>query len=119
MYRIRERGVRVGVAINPATPVHVLDEIVADVDLVLIMSVNPGYTGQVFLPASLRKIEAARALIESRQGTAVVEVDGGIDLTNVGQVHRAGAGIVVAGAAIFHTPDPAAAVVELRRASAC
>ena len=116
--RIRERGARAGVAINPATPVHLLEAIVEDVDLILIMSVNPGFTGQSFLPSSLRKIEAARSLVESRQGTAVVEVDGGIDAGNVKDVYRAGATIAVAGAAIFHTPDPAGAVSALRQAAA-
>jgi len=115
--RIRERGARAGVAINPATPVHALEEIVTEVDLVLIMSVNPGFTGQVFLPSSLRKIETVRKLIDSRRGRAVVEVDGGIDLTNIAEVARAGAAIAVAGAAVFHTPDPAAAVAALRQAS--
>lgn len=115
--RIRERGARAGVAINPGTPVHALEEIVTEVDLVLIMSVNPGFTGQVFLPSSLRKIETVRKLIDSRRGRALVEVDGGIDLTNIAEVARAGAAIAVAGAAVFHTPDPAAAVAALRQAS--
>lgn len=112
--RIREQGAQAGVAINPATPVHVLEEIVTDLDLVLVMSVNPGFTGQQFLPASVRKIEAVRHLIDDRDGHAVVEVDGGIDPSNIGQVAAAGASIVVAGASIFHTPDPAAAVQALR-----
>lgn len=112
--RIREQGAQAGVAINPSTPVHVLEEIVADVDLVLVMSVNPGFTGQQFLPASVRKIEAVRHLISDRDGHAVVEVDGGIDQSNVGLVAGAGASIVVAGASIFHAPDPAAAVQALR-----
>jgi ribulose-phosphate 3-epimerase len=116
--RIRELGARAGVAINPATPIHVLDEIVPELDLILVMSVNPGFTGQVFLPSSVRKIEAARALITSRGGHAVIEVDGGIDATNIGAVTAAGAGIVVAGASVFHTPDSAAAVEALRRAAA-
>ena len=113
--RIHEQGAKAGVAINPATPVHVLEEIVPDLDLVLIMSVNPGFTGQVFLPSSIRKIEAAKRLIDARDGHAEVEVDGGIDPTNVAMVARAGATIIVAGASIFHTPDPAAAVQTLRQ----
>jgi ribulose-phosphate 3-epimerase len=116
--RIHELGAKAGVAINPATPVHVLDEIVTELDLVLVMSVNPGFTGQAFLPSSLRKIEAARALITSRGGHAVVEVDGGIDASNIGAVARAGARVIVAGASVFHTPDPAAAVDALRKAAA-
>lgn len=115
--RIRELGARAGVAINPATPVPLLDDIVPEVDLVLIMSVNPGFTGQSFLPASLRKLEATRALVASRGSRALIEVDGGIDATNIGAVVAAGAQIVVAGAAIFHTSDPAAAVAALRQAA--
>ena len=114
---IRELGAKAGVAINPATPVHLLDDIVTEVDLVLVMSVNPGFTGQKFLPASLRKIEAARALIASRGGHAVIEVDGGIDASNIASVVRAGATVIVAGASVFHMPDPVAAVEGLRRAA--
>ncbi len=115
---IHDHGARAGVAINPATPVHALDEIVDMVDVVLVMSVNPGFTGQVFLPASLRKIEAIRTLIERRGSGAAIEVDGGVDATNIARVCRAGASIVVAGAAVFHRPDPEAAVAELRQAAA-
>ena len=116
--RIRELGAKAGVAINPATPVHVLEEIVTEVDLILVMSVNPGFTGQAFLPSSVRKIEAACELIADAGSEAVVEVDGGIDTTNAADVVRAGAGILVAGAAIFHTPDPASAVQTLRHLAA-
>ena len=115
--RIHDLGAKAGVAINPATPVHVLAEIIEEVDLVLVMSVNPGFTGQVFLPSSLRKLEAARELIASRGGRGLVEVDGGIDGSNIGAVSRAGAEIVVAGAAVFHQPDPADAVDALRKAA--
>jgi ribulose-phosphate 3-epimerase len=112
--RIRELGARAGVAINPATPVHVLEEIVTEVDVVLIMSVNPGFTGQKFLASSTRKIAAARELITGRGSRAVVEVDGGIDASNIDVVARAGVHIVVAGAAVFHAADPAAAIGALR-----
>jgi ribulose-phosphate 3-epimerase len=116
--RIHDHGLRAGVAINPATPVHALDEIVELVDVVLVMSVNPGFTGQAFLPSSLRRIEAISTLIEHRGSRAAVQVDGGVDASNISQVCRAGASIVVAGAAIFHRPDPVAAVAELRQAAA-
>jgi ribulose-phosphate 3-epimerase len=112
--RIRELGGRAGVAINPATPVHVLEEIVTEVDVVLIMSVNPGFTGQKFLASSTRKIAAARELLTGRGSRAVVEVDGGIDASNIDVVARAGVHIVVAGAAVFHAADPAAAIGALR-----
>jgi ribulose-phosphate 3-epimerase len=110
-------GARAGVAINPSTPVTALTEVVADLDLVLVMSVNPGFTGQSFLPRSVEKLEAARALIARTKSRAIVEVDGGIDATNVAEVARAGAGIIVAGASIFHAADPAAAVRGLREAA--
>ncbi|ODS53302.1 MAG: ribulose-phosphate 3-epimerase [Acidobacteria bacterium SCN 69-37] len=115
--RIHALGARAGVAINPATPVHVLEEIVDDLDLVLVMSVNPGFTGQAFLPMAVRKIEATRALIAARGGRATIEVDGGIDASNIAQVAHAGARLIVAGASVFHTPDPAAAVAALRQAA--
>jgi ribulose-phosphate 3-epimerase len=113
--RIHEQGAKAGVAINPATPVHALEEIVPDLDLVLVMSVNPGFTGQTFLESSVRKIETVRRLIDSRGGSADIEVDGGIDPSNVGAVARAGASMIVAGASIFHMPDPAAALQTLRQ----
>lgn len=112
--RIHELGAQAGVAINPATPVHVLEEVIPELDLVLVMSVNPGFTGQKFLPSSIRKIELVRQLIDDRGSRAAIEVDGGIDVGNIALVARAGASIVVAGASIFHTPDPAAAVESLR-----
>lgn len=112
--RIHELGAQAGVAINPATPVHVLEEVIPELDLVLVMSVNPGFTGQKFLPSSVRKIELVRQLIDDRGSRAAIEVDGGIDVGNIALVARAGASIVVAGASIFHTPDPAAAVESLR-----
>ena len=116
--RIHDLGAKAGVAINPATPVHGLDEIVTELDLILVMSVNPGFTGQSFLPSSLRKIEAARALVASRGARAVIEVDGGIDASNIAAVTRAGATMIVAGASVFHTPDPVAAIAGLRQAAA-
>lgn len=114
---IKARGLKAGAAINPATPVAALADIIADLDHVLVMSVNPGLTGQPFIPQSLRKVAEARALIEARGSHADIQVDGGVDPTNAGALVEAGASILVAGAAIFHAPDATAAVQALRRAA--
>jgi ribulose-phosphate 3-epimerase len=114
---LKSLGVKAGVVLNPSTPVGALEEIAGDVDYVLVMSVNPGFGGQSFIPRSEDKIRAIRALLDRAGNSAPIEVDGGIDLANVGRVVAAGAEIIVAGTAIFHTPDPAAAVQALRRAA--
>jgi len=113
--RIRELGARAGVAINPATPVAVLAEVAAVIDVVIIMSVNPGFTGQAFIPGTLNKVAECRALLASRGSTAAIEVDGGVDRTNAAALVHAGASILVAGAAVFHAPDCAEAMRDLRR----
>ena len=115
---IKELGCRAGVALNPATPVGSLDEIAADLDLVLVMSVNPGFGGQAFIPRSESKVRAVRALLDERGSRAVIEVDGGIDTTTAPVVVGAGARILVAGHAIFSHADPAAALRRLRTAAA-
>lgn len=114
---IKARGLKAGAAINPATPVAALEDIIEDLDHVLVMSVNPGLTGQPFIPYSLRKVAQARALIEARGAHAEIQVDGGVDVSNAGALVEAGATILVAGAAIFHAPDAASAVQALRRAA--
>jgi ribulose-phosphate 3-epimerase len=113
---IKERGVKAGVTLNPATSLTTLDEIVADVDLVLIMSVNPGFGGQKFIPSSLKKIVSARELIDRAQSRALLEVDGGVKVDNAGQILDAGADILVAGSAIFESQDYAATITALRTA---
>jgi len=115
---IKELGARAGVALNPSTPVGVLDEIAGDVDHVLVMSVNPGFGGQTFIPRSESKIEAVRALLQRRGNRAPIEVDGGIDASNAARVVAAGANILVAGNAIFGAPDPERATRDLRAAAA-
>lgn len=115
--RIKELGVKAGVAINPATPVGAIEEIAGDLDHVLVMSVNPGFGGQTFIPRTESKIAAVRALLDARGSRAPIEVDGGIDRTNAARVVAAGAGILVAGSAIFGTPDAARATQELREAA--
>jgi ribulose-phosphate 3-epimerase len=114
---IKQLGVKAGVVLNPATPVHAIREVATDVDFVLIMSVNPGFGGQTFIPRSESKVAEMRALLDAAGSAAPIEVDGGIDLTTVGRVVRAGARILVAGSAIFHAPDPERATVELRAAA--
>ena len=111
---IKERGARAGVAINPSTPVGVLEEVAELVDHVLVMSVNPGFGGQTFIPRSESKIRAVRRLLDSAGNRAPVEVDGGVDLTNAARVAAAGAGILVAGHSIFGTGDPERATRALR-----
>ena len=124
--RIHQLGMKAGVAINPATPVDRLREIAGDVDLILIMSVNPGFGGQSFIPRSIEKVAEARALIDNAhraQGARVasraadIEVDGGVDASNAGALAAAGATMLVAGVAIFRSPDPGAATRALRAAA--
>jgi ribulose-phosphate 3-epimerase len=114
---IKQLGVKAGVVLNPGTPVVAIQEVAADVDFVLVMSVNPGFGGQTFIPRSESKVAEVRALLDAAGSAAPIEVDGGIDLTTVGRVVRAGARILVAGSAIFHSPDPERATVELRTAA--
>ena len=110
----RSLGVQAGVAINPGTPVGALEEVAADLDFVLVMSVNPGFGGQAFLPRSESKVRAVRALLDRAGNPAAIEIDGGIDTATIGRVVAAGAEILVAGSAIFHSPDPEAATRELK-----
>ena len=111
----RQLGMLAGLALNPSTPVALLEEVVADVDLVLIMSVNPGYGGQSYIPQSTDKIRRSRAVLERRGSLAVLEVDGGITTDTIVEAWGAGADTFVAGTAVFGAPDPAQAVRDLRR----
>ncbi len=114
---IKRLGVKAGVAINPATPIVMLDEVAADLDYVVVMSVNPGFGGQTFIPRSESKVREVRALLDRAGNAAPVEIDGGVDQSNVAQVVSAGARIIVAGSAVFNTPDPERAVRELKAAA--
>ncbi len=111
---IHDLGLQAGVALNPATPVGSLAEIAADVDFVLVMTVNPGFGGQTFIPHSTSKVRSMRALLDSVGNAAPIEVDGGIDMETVGAIVEAGAEILVAGSAIFGAPDPVAAARGLK-----
>ena len=111
---IREMGREVGVVINPATPVSTLSEVLDKVDYVLVMSVNPGFGGQKFIPEAVGKIRQLKELRARYNDGFRIEVDGGIGPENVSEVVRAGAELLVAGTSIFHTPDPAEAVRRLK-----
>jgi ribulose-phosphate 3-epimerase len=117
VHAIKALGVKAGVVLNPATPVVALEQIAADVDFVLVMSVNPGFGGQTFIPRSESKIRDVRALLDRRDSRAAIEVDGGIDSRTVARVVAAGARMIVAGSAIFHAPDPERATRELKAAA--
>jgi ribulose-phosphate 3-epimerase len=117
VHAIKALNVKAGVVLNPSTPVVALQEIAADVDYVLVMSVNPGFGGQTFIPRSESKVREVRALLDSARNPAPVEIDGGIDQSTVGRVVAAGARIIVAGSAIFHNNDPEQATRELKAAA--
>jgi ribulose-phosphate 3-epimerase len=114
---IKQLGAKAGVALNPSTPIVALEDIAGDVDHVLVMSVNPGFGGQTFIPRSESKIAAVRALLDRQGNAAPIEVDGGIDRTNAARIVEAGATILVAGNSIFGTGDPERATRELRAAA--
>ena len=115
---IRAKGAQAGVVINPATPLAALDEALQFADYVLVMSVNPGFGGQKFIPTSVEKVRRLRRLIEERGLSVRIEIDGGIDPDTIGPVAAAGAEIMVAGTAVYGQPDPARAVRDLLVASA-
>jgi ribulose-phosphate 3-epimerase len=104
-----------GLALNPGTPLGLLEEVVSDVDLVLVMSVNPGFGGQSYLPAATEKIRRVRTVLDGRRSRAALEVDGGITVDTIAEAWGAGADTFVAGTAVFGAADPAAAVRELAR----
>jgi ribulose-phosphate 3-epimerase len=114
---IRQSGCKAGVVLNPATPLAMIEEVINDVDYVLLMSVNPGFGGQKFIPGSLDKLRRLRTLIQSSGSQARIEIDGGIGIENVAAVVAAGAEILVAGSAIFGKPDPGEAVRQLLSAA--
>jgi ribulose-phosphate 3-epimerase len=114
---IRQAGCQAGVVLNPATPLAMIEEVVADVDYVLLMSVNPGFGGQKFIPSSLDKLRRLRNLIRMKSSPARIEIDGGVGPNNVAEVVAAGAEILVAGSAVFSAENPAEALKELMRAA--
>jgi ribulose-phosphate 3-epimerase len=114
LQQIRSAGAQPAVALNPHTPPEALEYVLDDVAMVLVMSVNPGFGGQSFIPSALRKIERLRSMADTRGLALSIEVDGGIGPANAGEVVRAGADTLVAGSAVFGRPDYARAIAELR-----
>lgn len=112
--QIKSLGMKAGVSLNPHTPVHLLVEIIADLDLVLIMSVNPGFGGQQFIPSSIEKVRKLKDLILMKNSPALIEVDGGVDLDNARKLVEAGCDVLVAGNTIFKSTDPEETITRLK-----
>lgn len=115
---IRDHGCKAGISLNPATPISVLDHVMDKVDMILVMSVNPGFGGQQFIPGSIAKLKAVKQLIQQHNPNIRLEIDGGITANNIAEVAKAGADTFVAGTAIFKAPDYAAAISAMRKALA-
>lgn len=113
---IKALGMKAGVSLNPHTPVQVLEDVLVDIDLVLIMSVNPGFGGQKFIPQALDKVKKLRQMIAEVGSNAVIEVDGGVTLDNAPVLVAAGADVLVAGNTVFSSPDPVATIKKLKQA---
>lgn len=112
--QIKSLGMKVGVAVNPHTPVELLKDILGDIDLVNLMSVNPGFGGQLFIPYTLVKIRQLRAMIDDRGLNVKIEIDGGVTEANAQEIIDAGADVLVAGSTIFKSPDPIATIARLK-----
>ena len=117
MQRIRELGCRVGVALNPATPLSSLEEILPNIDLALVMSVNPGFGGQAYIPSSTAKIRRLRAMIDGLGLQVEIEVDGGVGSANAGAIAQAGASVLVAGSSVFNQRASVAENIAALRAA--
>ncbi len=115
---IRDNGCKAGLVLNPATPLHILEHVMDKLDIILLMSVNPGFGGQSFIPHTLKKVAAVRRMIDESGRDIMLEVDGGIKADNIAEVARAGADTFVAGSAVFNHPDYAAAIGAMRSALA-
>jgi len=113
---IKEEGVKAGVTLNPATPLSSIEEILGEVDLLLIMSVNPGFGGQSFIPSALEKLRRARKMIDQRGLNVELEIDGGVKVENIAAMAQAGADIFVSGSAIFHSKDYKDTIQKMRAA---
>ena len=111
--QIHEAGMHAGVTLNPSTPVSVLEDIIGDVDMVLLMSVNPGFGGQRFIEHTIDKVKALRAMIERTGSKALIEIDGGVNLDTGRRLREAGADVLVAGSAVFGQADPLKAAADL------
>ena len=114
LHAIQEKGAKAGVVLNPATPLAMVENVLEFVDYVLIMSVNPGYGGQSFIPNALAKIKALDRIRREQRFRFLIEIDGGVSKENVQEIVRSGCDWLVAGSSVFHSGDPAAAVKELQ-----
>lgn len=115
IHQIKEAGMKAGVSLNPHTPVHLLEEIIHEIDLLLIMSVNPGYGNQKFIPYSLDKVRKLRELIDSKGANTIIEVDGGVNMETGKQLIDAGADMLVAGSFVFNSANPSETISSLKR----
>mgnify|MGYP001007705938 FL=1 len=113
---LKEKGIRAAVALNPSTPLNVLEYVLQDLHMVLLMTVNPGFGGQKFIPVMLDKIRDLKAMMENRKVNADIQVDGGITLDNINEIVKAGANCIVAGSSVFSAPDPATMIQRMREA---
>lgn len=113
---IKSAGMKAGVALNPHTPVDQLQDVIADIDLVCLMSVNPGFGGQSFIPRTLKKTAQLKAMIQRAGSNTLIEIDGGVTLDNAGALVNAGADVLVAGSTVFKAADPTATIAQLKKA---
>lgn len=113
--QIKSLGMKAGVAVNPHTPVSGLEDIIQDIDLVCLMSVNPGFGGQQFIPHTLQKIKSLKAMIQQTGSSALIEIDGGVTLDNAASIIAAGADVLVAGNTVFKSADPVATIAALKK----
>ena len=112
---IKSKGIKAGVALNPHTPINVLDDIISDLDLVLIMSVNPGFGGQKFIESSVQKVSKLKKLIESKNADVIIEIDGGVNLETGKKLAEAGATALVAGSFVFKSDSPSQTIEKLKQ----
>ncbi len=114
LQQIKSLGMKPGVALNPSTPIGVLEDVLQDIDVVCLMSVNPGFGGQSFIPRTIEKIKALKAMIQSRGLSTLIEIDGGVTLENAKEILMAGADVLVAGSTVFKSADPIATIAALK-----
>lgn len=114
IHTIKDAGMRAAVTLNPSTPVMLLEDVIEEVDMVLLMSVNPGFGGQKFIKRTINKVQELRTMIDNSSSEATIEIDGGVDLNTAPALIEAGADILVAGSYVFRAPDPVIAIAELR-----
>ncbi|MBN2519212.1 MAG: ribulose-phosphate 3-epimerase [Bacteroidales bacterium] len=113
---IKSLGAKAGVSLNPATPISVLEEIVGDVDLILLMTVNPGFGGQEFIESSIEKIKKLKSVKKDKKLNFYIEIDGGVNINNAKRIYESGVDIMVAGNAIFNSPDPGQSIIDIKNA---